>query len=89
MMSTDNTATFSTSILAFGIMRDIVGGSTLNYELTEGTTVVQLTADLQRQFPKITELRSFLIAVNNEYGDANLVIERGDEIALIPPVSGG
>ncbi|MFK7936014.1 MAG: MoaD/ThiS family protein [Saprospiraceae bacterium] len=80
---------FNTTLLAFGIMRDIVGGSTLEFSITAGSTVADLQTALEAQFPKIKALRSFLIAVNNEYGDAELVIQKGDEIALIPPVSGG
>lgn len=85
----DTTTFFYTDILAFGIMRDIVGGSTLGYNIRTGMTVVELQANLKEHYPKIAELQSFLIAVNNEYGDDHLVIKKGDEIALIPPVSGG
>lgn len=88
-MQVDTMTFFSTEILAFGIMRDIVGGSTLSYTLKTGMTVAELQANLEQHFPKIAELRSFLIAVNNEYGEEDLVIQKGDEIALIPPVSGG
>ena len=85
----NQSTSFTASLLAFGIMRDIVGGSSLEFELQTGWTVAELQTALETQFPKIRELRSFLIAVNNEYGDATLVIQPNDEIALIPPVSGG
>lgn len=81
--------TIELKILAFGIMRDIVGGSTFPCQLQPGTTVAELQQQLETKYPAIKELRSFLVAVNNEYGDPNLVIKVGDEVALIPPVSGG
>ncbi|MEL7021026.1 MAG: MoaD/ThiS family protein [Bacteroidota bacterium] len=81
--------TFSAELLTFGIIRDIVGGAKLNLEIPVGCTVAELQDILKDRFPTIRTLRSFLIAVNNEYGDMALVLQVGDEIALIPPVSGG
>jgi molybdopterin synthase sulfur carrier subunit len=41
------------------------------------------------KYPKLAELVSFLIAVNSEYADDDRVINSGDEVAIIPPTSGG
>jgi molybdopterin synthase sulfur carrier subunit len=76
-------------ILTFGIARDIVGGSTLNFEASEGINVAQLKQKLLDHYPTFGSLSSLLIAVNEEYGDDETVIFERDDIALIPPVSGG
>ncbi len=76
-------------ILAFGITKDILGNSLVNIEIPEGSSVQQLKEKLIATYPKMQELTSLLIAVNEEYGDETQIIQAGDEIALIPPVSGG
>ena len=76
-------------ILAFGITKDILGASTIQIDLEQGATVADLKTHLIEQFPTMKDLNSLLIAVNNEYGDENLVLTERDDVALIPPVSGG
>ncbi|HYC85176.1 MAG TPA: MoaD/ThiS family protein [Chryseosolibacter sp.] len=75
-------------VKAFGITKDIVGGKETVVEL-EGQTVAALRNELQKKYPGLVELRSLLIAVNNAYADDLSAISEHDEIALIPPVSGG
>ncbi len=77
------------TILAFGITKDIVGSRTIDLELPENATVNELKQTLTNQFPKFGDLSSLRIAVNNEYGNTNVVLKENDEVALIPPVSGG
>ncbi len=77
------------NILAFGITKDIVGGSTVEVTIPEGLTVGQLKEWLSTQYPAMQELKSLLIAVNEEYGEDGHILSEKDEIALIPPVSGG
>ena len=76
-------------ILTFGIARDIIGGATFDLELTEGATVGDLKRHILVKYPRFEALSSLLVAVNEEYGDADLLLNSTDEIALIPPVSGG
>lgn len=76
-------------ILLFGITKDIVGKSRLSIEQNEAITVLQLKEKLIGQFPKFKDLSSLSVAVNNNYAQDNSLINIGDEIALIPPVSGG
>jgi len=77
------------NILAFGITKDIVGGSSIDIEIPEGWSVAELKTHLGTHYPAMKELTSLLIAVNEEYGDDTYVLKEKDEIALIPPVSGG
>lgn len=76
-------------ILAFGIAREICGSSTLRLEMPEGATAGDLKQLLIGQYPRLGGLNSFLLAVNEEFATTDTLISSGDEIAIIPPVSGG
>jgi molybdopterin synthase sulfur carrier subunit len=77
------------TILAFGIAKEIMNGATVNIYLDEKPTVGALKELLEEQYPRLKELRSFLIAVNNNYISPSHLLRQEDEIAIIPPVSGG
>lgn len=76
------------NLLLFGVTKDIVGGNETRIKI-EGATIGELRVELVRQYPEISRLNSLMIAVNNEYANDDLVLKVEDEIALIPPVSGG
>jgi molybdopterin synthase sulfur carrier subunit len=76
-------------IKAFGITRDMIGGRELILEVGKEHTVQDLRRILQEKYPSMSGLKSLFIAVNNEYADDTRVLSSADEIALIPPVSGG
>ena len=77
------------NLLLFGITRDIVGQSKLTHEVPDAATVPQLVESLKQRYPAFRDLDSMMIAVNNEYGQPDQLLREDDEIALIPPVSGG
>jgi molybdopterin synthase sulfur carrier subunit len=77
------------SILAFGVAREIIGGSSVSLNLDEGASAADLKFILEKQYPSLLKLTSFMIAVNNEYAQPSQIIIAGDEVAIIPPVSGG
>lgn len=79
----------SLKILAFGITKDILGASAIDIKIETGASVADLKTYLIKQYPPMGALRSLLIAVNNEYGDDTVILKSTDDIALIPPVSGG
>jgi molybdopterin synthase sulfur carrier subunit len=76
------------NILAFGIAREIMQGGVIKAD-AELHTAGELRIWLEENYPKLKSLRSFMIAINNEYASADAKINAGDEIAVIPPVSGG
>lgn len=76
-------------IMAFGITKDIVGKTIINFEVPSGSSVKELKEKLVESYPRMQDLKSLLIAVNEEYGDETHILSERDEIALIPPVSGG
>jgi molybdopterin converting factor subunit 1 len=77
------------NILTFGITREILNSSELSWDLDKGSTIDQFRLLLQEKYPGLIALNSLFIAVNEEYAEGNYVIQDGDNIALIPPVSGG
>lgn len=77
------------NVLAFGVAKDIFGGPTVSVQLTNDATVFNLKYLLEDKYPRLKKLASYMVAVNDEYAlDGDTIHER-DEIAIIPPVSGG
>ncbi len=78
----------SHKILLFGITKDILGGSV--HEAGRAfATVGELRHYLYSTYPQLEKLNSLMIAVNNNYANDEAALQPADEIALIPPVSGG
>jgi molybdopterin synthase sulfur carrier subunit len=72
----------------FGVARDIMGGSEII--LSDSVqNVAELRSLLLNRYPKLKDLNSLLIAVNQKYSSDEIVVAETDEIAIIPPVSGG
>ena len=76
------------NVLAFGIAKDIFGGPSIEVELQNGTTQ-NLKQSLEEKYPRLKHLISYMVAVNNEYASDESLLTEKDEIAIIPPVSGG
>jgi len=75
-------------VLPFGVLKDYVGFATL--ELPEGTTVATLLARLSAGGAVSPNLwSSIAVSVNAEYAPATRILSNGDEVGLLPPVSGG
>ena len=80
------------NILLFGITRDIVGQASLTIPDREAgrlKTVASLKRYLRETYPGLDAVSTLAVAVNKDYAAEETVIEPMDEIALIPPVSGG
>jgi molybdopterin synthase sulfur carrier subunit len=77
------------NVLGFGIARDIFGSSVIDVELRENGTTENLKQVLEARFPRLRQLASYMIAVNSEYAQDSGILTERDEIAVIPPVSGG
>jgi molybdopterin converting factor subunit 1 len=75
-------------IKAFGVTKEILGGREIAFE-NEGQTVAQLRKNLISKYPALAGLKSIMIAVNNNYAEDDIILRPTDEVALIPPVSGG
>jgi len=73
----------------FASLRERIGASELVRDLAPAATAGDLLAALREEFPELARSGSVAIAVNAEYVDARHALADGDEVALIPPVSGG
>lgn len=77
-------------VLFFGQLKDIVGLSEDDAELSDGARVEDLFERYGRRFPKLAEFRpSIAASVNQEYAAWRAQLSGGDEVAFLPPVSGG
>lgn len=83
------------TILLFGITKDIIGSDSLTmpdspeFGALNIQTVKELKMHLIKTYPALKTLSSLAVAVNNSYAKDDEIINNFDEIALIPPVSGG
>ena len=75
-------------VLAFGVLKDAMGGAEVSLELREGATVAELLEEVARSYPK-ARLQGIAVGVNAEYANAGQVLQANDEVGLLPPVSGG
>jgi len=77
-------------VLFFGMLKELVGKPTDTLELPEGARVRDVLAHYEEQSPQLRpSLGSLAVAVNQQYSSVTTEIRNGDEIALLPPVSGG
>lgn len=78
----------SFKILTFGIAREVVGDN-LILDDPGVSDVAALRVWLSENYPATKGLSKWAIAVNEEYAGDDTTINNGDEVAIIPPVSGG
>src|ERR1700676_4565401 len=77
-------------VLFFGQLKDIVGVAQEDAELAEGSRVEDLFERYGRRFPKLAEFRpSIFASLNQEYTAWAAPLAPNDEVAFLPPVSGG
>jgi len=77
-------------LLAFGALKTIAPGGAGSRDLTPGDSVDDLLALLCREgLTDAAALRSAAIAINQQYRPRSYVLQDGDEVAILPPVSGG
>jgi molybdopterin synthase catalytic subunit len=77
-------------VLFFGRLKEIVGLADDTAELSEGTRVEDLFAQYGNRFPELALFRaSVAAAVNQEYAEWHAPLHNKDEVAFLPPVSGG
>jgi len=73
----------------FASYREAAGVGRIDVELPPGAHVRDAVAEIAKRHPLITENRKVVIARNRDYVDGDAPLSDGDELALIPPVSGG
>jgi molybdopterin synthase catalytic subunit len=73
------------SVRLFAGLRERAGSDRLELELPEGARVADALAQVEHLAPGV----SLVLAVNRQYADPDVVLSAGDELAVVPPVSGG
>lgn len=77
-------------VLFFGVLRDLLGSGSDDVSLPEGATLHDLLARYEAQAPRLKQLAPTLaLAINQEYAPPAAPLRDGDEVAFLPPVSGG
>ncbi len=77
-------------VLYLGVLREIAGSERELLDVAEGFRLGDLYRQLQQRTPALKEFRGAIaLALNQEYSDGNAELHDNDEVALIPPVSGG
>ena len=77
-------------VLFFGVTRDITGLREECAEVRAGARVEDLFELYARRFPRLEAMaRSLRWGVNQEFGERERVLQENDEVAFLPPVSGG
>lgn len=77
------------SVRLFASIREALGTNSLSIDLPDGATVATLTHEIQARYPALRVIPETRVSVNYEYVDSDHRLKEGDELALIPPVSGG
>ena len=78
------------NVLLFARLSELAGTRQTQIEIGEGLTVADAYAILSDRYPGLEPLRAnVMYAVNSEYVSATQPLSPGDELAIIPPVSGG
>ena len=77
-------------VLFFGVLRELTGRDAETIDLPDGGVVRDLLRHYAGQTPRLEKiLPSLAVAVNQEYSAADRLLSEGDEVGLLPPVSGG
>jgi molybdopterin converting factor subunit 1 len=77
-------------VLCFGVVKEILAADCVTVDAPEGATVQEMLHRFAQESPALAKLSASLaVAVNQQYASRDQVLHDGDELALLPPVSGG
>lgn len=77
-------------VLFFGVLKEMAGIASDSLELPKGATLADALRHYESRIPRLKELLpSVAVSVNREYAVQDVALSEGDEVALLPPVSGG
>jgi molybdopterin converting factor subunit 1 len=76
------------TVKLFASSREIIGKDKITLKLSEKMTALDLRRMILEQYPQIARIQ-FVIAINRKIADDATTVEQMDEVAILPPVSGG
>ena len=77
-------------VLFFGVLKEIAGKAADEIDVHDGSSVRDVLLHYESQIPQLqSSFSSIALAVNQQYAGADTKLKANDEIALLPPVSGG
>ena len=76
-------------LLLFGITTDLLGTSSLVFDIKTSSSIKKLKESLLDTYPQLENINSYAIAVNEVYASNETELKENDVVAIIPPVSGG
>ena len=77
-------------VLFFGMLKEFAGRASDTLDIPEGSSVTDVLKHYESQIPRLKEaLPSLALAVNQQYAGTDTKLRSDDEVALLPPVSGG
>ena len=83
-------STIRVTVKLFAAYQEAYGVPELQLELPQGMTVMQMCDRILTERPELENLRNITrFGVNLQFAEPNTVLQDGDEVVLIPPVSGG
>jgi molybdopterin synthase sulfur carrier subunit len=82
--------TIRVTVLFFGRLKELTGHAEHSIEFADATTIEQLFALYAARHPELAKYRSSVVASRNqEFAAWDTLLRSGDEVAFLPPVSGG
>jgi molybdopterin converting factor subunit 1 len=89
-MPSDKPVNYNLKIRLFAILRDVVGEKEISISVPSGIKVRYLNNEILKKYPQLSSFSNkFVISVNFKVTSGDTIITSSDEIALLPPVSGG
>jgi molybdopterin synthase sulfur carrier subunit len=78
------------TVRLFARLRDLAGAGEMVREVPEPATVHSVWRDLVHEMPGLSDYeKTMSVAVNADYSRMSAPVQDGDEVAFLPPVSGG
>ena len=89
-MRSDIPANYNLKVRLFAILKDVVGEREITINVPSGVTVSYLNNEILKKYPQLRSFSNkFVTSVNCKVSNGDTIISSRDEIALLPPVSGG